>query len=257
MVPLLTPLHGQIHIINAAVDAAPRDSALRKHGHVQDPSDKAIECCIKALDYFIDSRRAGHTVADLCTVHQEAVALLEALKKNLPERVGTHYWNAKGEWVPIGWKIGKPHDMLHKVRHGAHALMSQSSDAALMHWQAQEIVRHGNAENTSANGPERAHKPLIKQLRTCASASHLFMTILRYHARKGMLSYIQDLLTQVARRDSDRDDLDDMRPDDEELVDDVIRLRSKSVTPGDLGISYPILQVAMATKGLHVRTAVR
>lgn len=117
--------------------------------------------------------------------------------------------------------------------------------------QAEEIVRHGNPENTSANGPERAHKPLIKQLRTCASASHLFMTILRYHAWKGMIAYIQDLLTQVAPRE------DDLDPEQADLVDDVIRLGSKSVTPSDLGISYPVLQVAMATKGLHVRTAVR
>lgn len=116
----LTSNHTQVRLINAAVDAAPATSALRQRGHVVDPSNKAIECSIKALDYFIDSRRVGHTVADLSTVQHEAVALLDVLKSNLPDRIGTKYWDAQGNFVPMGWKIGKAHDMLHKVSGRIH-----------------------------------------------------------------------------------------------------------------------------------------
>ncbi len=98
-------------VLNKAIDAAPRGSPLARHGRVEDPSDLAIECSIKSAEYYIASRRIGHTLSDLTEVHAKAVILVESLKKNFPDRIGTCFKDKS----PIGWNIRKAHDPLHKV----------------------------------------------------------------------------------------------------------------------------------------------
>jgi hypothetical protein len=98
------------------------------------------------------SREWNLTVSDLTDLHQQSKALLEALKKELPGRVG----GAKG------WNFGKAHSILHKVR---------------------EIVVWGWSENTSCQGPEHAHIDLIKNVAHLTNNMDMFLCILRYHCR--------------------------------------------------------------------------
>jgi hypothetical protein len=97
----------------AAALAADPASSLAQHGPVTDPSDAAIECVIKAQDYFISSRRVRHTVQTLAQLVKDGEDLIETLKRNLPDRIGT----ADSSGNLIEWRIKKLHDVRHSVRH--------------------------------------------------------------------------------------------------------------------------------------------
>jgi hypothetical protein len=79
---------------------------------VVDPSEAVIEVFIKALDYFLFSRKYGHTAEEVVQVHNMAVDLLETCKLKMPERTGTK--NPDGTF--ISWDLKKPHTTLHQVQ---------------------------------------------------------------------------------------------------------------------------------------------
>ena len=101
----------QIQLLNHCIDTAPANSALKKHGRVEDPSSDMIECFISALDFLVESRQVGHTMADLAVLWKATETLIDKNNEHLGERVGTRDY--KGDL--IGWNIRKVHDMQHKV----------------------------------------------------------------------------------------------------------------------------------------------
>ena len=97
--------------MNDQINASPPNSKAKKHGPVQEPSDLVIECWIGAIEFYIACRHEPHAVGDLADLWCKTVTLIESLKANLPERIGSK--DKKDE--NIGWNIKKIHDMLHKV----------------------------------------------------------------------------------------------------------------------------------------------
>ena len=114
-------------------------------------------------------------------------------------------------------------------------------------------MRHGHPELTSANGPERAHKPNIKAKADCMSTSAVPLTILRHHARQELLESISEVLQQASAQDEPDPDAVDR---DESTAAQPKPDKDKN-TPCELGLNYPILLVALNPDDLHLRISVR
>jgi hypothetical protein len=98
----------------------------------------------------------------------------QALNKHLPDRVG----GAKG------WNFEKAHSILHKVR---------------------EIVMWGWSENMSCQGPEHAHIDLIKSISHLTNNKDVFLCILRYHCRRGLVQQYEQMLEDMLVNNADSD----------------------------------------------------
>jgi hypothetical protein len=90
----------------------------------------------------------------------------EMLKTHLPGQVGGAQ----------GWNFEKAHSILHKVR---------------------EIIMCGWSENTSCQGPEHAHIDIIKSMAHLTNKKDVFLCILRYHCRHGLLQQYEQLLEDM------------------------------------------------------------
>ena len=113
----------QVKLINAAIDNAKAGSCLHGLQHVTDPSAEVVEVLIQCMDWNIATRQSGIPEAELPELQDQAVALLDLLQRNLPDKTGE-----KGKW-----NFEKAHSILHKVR---------------------EIILWGNSDNTSCQAPE-------------------------------------------------------------------------------------------------------
>jgi hypothetical protein len=113
----------QVKLINAAIDNAKGSSRLRGLQHVADPSAEVVDVLIQCMDWNIATRQSRIPEAELPELHNKAVALLDLLQRNLPDKTGE-----KGKW-----NFEKAHSILHKVR---------------------EIILWGNSDNTSCQAPE-------------------------------------------------------------------------------------------------------
>ncbi len=121
------------------------------------------EVLVQALDWNMLSREWNINVRDLALLHQKSKALLQTPKRHLPDRIGG----------AEGWNFEKSHSILHKVR---------------------EIVMWGWAENTSCQGPEHAHIELIKSVAHLTNNKDIFLCILRFHCRCGLIHQYQQIL---------------------------------------------------------------
>ncbi len=124
----------------------------------------------------------------------------------------------------------KAHSILHKVR---------------------EIVMWGWSENTSWQGPEHAHSDIIKSVAHLTNNKDVFLCILRYYCRSGLLQQYEQLL-------------DDMVGPGEASQLQLDRSRMEKALTGDrnfsiscLGVCYPSLRAMMNREDLHLRTSVR
>ncbi len=106
----------QVKLINTAIDKAKTGSCLHGLPHVADPSNDIVDVLIQCMDWNIASRQSRIPEA-------EAVAFLDLLQRNLPDKTGE-----KGKWY-----FEKAHSILHKVR---------------------EIILWGNSDSASCQGPE-------------------------------------------------------------------------------------------------------
>ena len=88
-----------------------------------DPSAEVVDVLIQCMDWNIATRQSRIPEAELPELHNKAVALLDLLQRNLPDKTGE-----KGKW-----NFEKAHSILHKVR---------------------EIILWGNSDNTSCQAPE-------------------------------------------------------------------------------------------------------
>jgi len=213
----------QVYELNKKISAASRDSTspLFNVPPVVDPSNEITEVLVEALEWNMLSREWNVTVSDLQELHRKSVSLLELLKTRLPDRVG----GAKG------WNFEKAHSILHKVR---------------------EIVMWGWSENTSCQGPEHAHIDIIKSVAHLTNNKDVFLCILRYHCRRGLLQQYEQML-------------EDMVGPGEARAIQLDRTRMEQALTGDrnfsisceLGVRYPSLRAMMNRADLHLRCSVR
>ena len=120
-----------------------------------------------------------------------------------------------------------------------------------MYVKPEQIMRFGESELFSANGPESGHILLIKQKRGCVSNSAMFMTLIRRHARAELLDLVLHML-------ADRfGDTQELVAEDQRFLDQQLKKHSaKSITPSLVGIQYPILLTAMSRGSMHYRATV-
>jgi hypothetical protein len=60
-----------------------------------------------------------------------------------------------------------------------------------------EIVMWGWSENTSSRGPEHAHIDLIKNVAHLTNNKDVFLCILRYHCRLGLVQQYEQMLEDM------------------------------------------------------------
>ncbi len=130
-----------------------------------------------------------------------------------------------------GWNFEKAHSILHKVR---------------------EIVMWGWSENTSCQGPEQAHIDIIKSVAHLTNNKDVFLCILRYHCRRGLLQQYEQLLEDLIGPGEARTIQMDKTQMEKALTGD----RNFSISCKS-GVLYPSLLATMNREDLHLRVSVR
>ena len=153
---------------------------------------------------------------------------MEALNEHLPDRVGGAQ----------GWNFEKAHSILHKVR---------------------EIVMWGWSENTSCQGPEHAHIDLIKSVAHLTNNKDVFLCILRYHCRRGLVQQYEQMLEDMLDGNEEAAAGESVsRPvaiDYDKMQQALSSDRNFSVSC-ELGVRYPVLKAVLNREDMHIRTAV-
>ena len=222
---LYNDIHGicQVYDLNQKIRAAAKDrnSPLYNVPLVEDPSNEIAEVLIEALEWNMMSREWNVTVSDLQELHRKSISLLEMLKTHFPDRVGGAQ----------GWNFEKAHSILHKVR---------------------EIVMWGWSENTSCQGPEHAHIDIIKSVAHLTNNKDVFLCILRYHCRRGLLQQYEQLLEDMIGPGEARNIQMEKTRMEKALTGD----RNFSISC-ELGVRYPSLRAMINREDLHLRMSVR
>jgi hypothetical protein len=127
----------------------------------------------------------------------------------------------------------KAHSILHKVR---------------------EIVMWGWSENTSCQGSEHAHIDIIKSMTHLTNNKDVFLCILRYYCRSGLLQQYKQLLEDMVGPGEASQLQWDRSRMEKALTDD----RNFSISC-ELGACYPSLRAIMMMNrdDLYLRTLVR
>ena len=211
--------------LNAKITAASKDktSPLYKVPPVVDPSNEMAEVLVQALEWNMLSREWNINVRDLALLHQKSKALLQTLKTHLPDRVGG----------ANGWNFEKAHSILHKVR---------------------EIVMWGWAENTSCQGPEHAHIELIKSVAHLTNNKDVFLCILRFHCRCGLIQQYQQILADQLEA-ADCPTTGTIAVDSLKIQQALEGDRNFSIAC-ELGLRYPTLKAMLNREDLHLRMSV-
>ena len=170
------------------------------------------------------SREWNLSVSDLSELHKLSKGLLEALNEHLPDRVG----GAKG------WNFEKAHSILHKVR---------------------EIIMWGWSENTSCQGPEHAHIDLIKSVAHLTNNKDVFLCILRYHCRRGLVQQYEQMLEDMIDVNESDASLRKLAIDHDKIEQALTGDRNFSISC-ELGVRYPILKAMLNREDLHIRVSV-
>jgi len=222
---LYSNIHGicQVYDLNQKISAASKDrnSPLYNVQEVEDPSNEIAEVLIEALEWNMMSREWNVTVSELQELHRKSISLLEMLKTHFPDRVGGAQ----------GWNFEKAHSILHKVR---------------------EIVMWGWSENTSCQGPEHAHIDIIKSVAHLTNNKDVFLCILRYHCRRGLLQQYEQLLEDMVGPGGAHNIQMEKTRMEKALTGD----RNFSISC-ELGVRYPSLRAMINREDLHLRMSVR
>jgi hypothetical protein len=174
-----------------------------------DPSDEIVEVLLKANDLNMLSRRRCLSVDQVVELDTLAKEFLTALKQTFPERTGTT--DAKGNL--IGWRTEKIHSLLHNGRN---------------------ILWFGCSDVTSAQGPERGHKNIVKKIGHLHNNKDIFLSLMRFHAKASQVQYLKQSLEL---NDVDSDGMSGLN---------LREIKDKNVSvPCELGIRYPVLQAAI------------
>ena len=212
----------QVADINGKIKAAGRESPLYKLPLLEDPSNEIAEVLVKSVEWNMLSREWNLSVSDLSELHKLSKGLLEALNTHLPDRVG----GAKG------WNFEKAHSILHKVR---------------------EIIMWGWSENTSCQGPEHAHIDLIKSIAHLTNNKDVFLCILRYHCRRGLVQQYEQMLEDML--DVNESDARKLAINHDKIEQALTGDRNFSISC-ELGVRYPMLKAMLNREDLHIRISV-
>ncbi len=115
-----------------------------------------------------------------------------------------------------------------------------------------EILLFGWTENFNTQAPEHCHIDFVKEVAECTNNKDVFLTVLRYHVRDGMIQYLRTLnedLLELGEREERQEGRDARSL---ELSVD----RNDSISC-DLGIRYPTFQSIMSGKRNHLSLHVR
>ena len=212
----------QVADINGKIKAAGRESPLYKLPLLEDPSNEIAEVLVKSVEWNMLSREWNLSVSDLSELHKLSKGLLEALNTHLPDRVG----GAKG------WTFEKAHSILHKVR---------------------EIIMWGWSENTSCQGPEHAHIDLIKGIAHLTNNKDVFLCILRYHCRRGLVQQYEQMLEDML--DVNESDARKLAINHDKIEQALTGDRNFSISC-ELGVRYPMLKAMLNREDMHLRISV-
>ena len=121
-----------------------------------------------------------------------------------------------------------------------------------MRYQVREILWFGWTENFNTQTPEHCHIDFIKSVAGCTNNKDVFLTVLRYHVRDGMIQYLRTL----------NEDLLELGEPEERQEGREARLAAyisdcNDSISCDLGIRYPTFQSIMSGKRNHLSLHVR
>jgi hypothetical protein len=110
----------------------------------------------------------------------------------------------------------------------------------------------GWSENTSCQGPEHAHIDIIKSVAHLTNNKDVFLCILRYHCRRGLLQQYEQLLEDMVGPGEARD----LQLDRTRMAKALTGDRNFSISC-ELGVRYPTLRAMINRGDLHLRKSVR
>ena len=144
-------------------------------------------------------------------------------------------------YIPLifaqGWNFEKAHSILHKVL---------------------EIVMWGWSELTSCQGPEHAHIDLIKSVAHLTNNKDVFLCILRYHCRRGLVQQYEQMLEDMLDGNEPAAGESESRQvamDQEKIQQALTGDRNFSIA-WELGVRYPVLKAMLSREDLHISTSV-
>ena len=110
----------------------------------------------------------------------------------------------------------------------------------------------GWTENFNTQAPEHCHIDFVKSVAGCTNNKDVFLTILRYHIREGMLQYLRTLNEDLLELGEPEESLEARGARDAHYILD----KNDSISC-DLGIRYPTFQSIMSGKRNHQSLLVR
>ena len=111
-----------------------------------------------------------------------------------------------------------------------------------MRYQVREILLFGWTENFNTQAPEHCHIDFVKSVAGCTNNKDVFLTVLRYHVRDGMIQYLRTL----------NEDLSELGKPEERQEGQEGRHTYIDSILCDLGICYQKFQSIMFGKTNHL-----
>jgi hypothetical protein len=109
-----------------------------------------------------------------------------------------------------------------------------------------------DSENTSCQGPEHAHIDITKGVAHLTNNKDVFLCILRYHCRCGLLQQYEQLLEDMVGPGEARD----LQLDRTRMAKALTGDRNFSISC-EWGVCYPTLRAMINREDLHLRKSVR
>ena len=111
----------------------------------------------------------------------------------------------------------------------------------------------GWSENTSCQGPEPAHIDLIKSIAHLTNNKDVFLCILRYHCRRGLVQQYEQMLEDML--DVNESDARKLALNHDKIEQALTGDRNFSISC-ELGVRYPMLKAMLHREDLHIRISV-
>jgi hypothetical protein len=218
-------LFPEVTLVNERIRNAPKNDSLYKLPFLEDPSDQIIEVLIKSVRWHMMSREKEIPIDKLDQLDALGKDLLETLKEVLPERKGTK--DEDGYFK--GWCFEKAHSILHTPRN---------------------LLLYGYLEITSAQGPEHCHIEMVKKLGQLTNNRDVFENLIKWHAR---VTYVRNIQRRLEMYTQQSQETTSTFSAWEEYISE--NDKQDIALPCELGIRYPILQ--LATKRSSVKMQVK
>jgi hypothetical protein len=116
-----------------------------------------------------------------------------------------------------------------------------------------EIIMWGWSENTSCQGPEHAHIDLIKNVAHLTNNKDVFLCILRYHCRRGLVQQYEQMLEDML--DVKDGDARKLAMEQDKIEKALSGDRNFSISC-ELGVRFPTLKAILNRQNLHIRASV-